>query len=90
MTIALSRSFGFESDGFVTFRDTQLGVKSRFRCTSCDEPLSFIDALVSAESPVEQVDRYICRRCDMDYEYRHRTHTLKRSSFRIRRPLGSD
>jgi transposase-like protein len=47
------------------------------RCPHCDRSLKYLQSVVSGVRPVEQWDRFQCRQCEVQLEYRHRTRRLK-------------
>ena len=48
------------------------------RCASCDNPLTFLHATFGGVKPEERWDSYVCKECGIGFEYRHRTHKLRR------------
>jgi CheY-like chemotaxis protein len=47
------------------------------RCPKCDRRLAYLESTLSGVAPAEQWDRFACRRCQIELEYRQRTRRLK-------------
>ena len=48
----------------------------QLRCPSCDEPLTYLETVLSNVKPPERWDQFECRACGR-FEFRHRTRQLR-------------
>ena len=48
-------------------------------CPMCDFPLTYQQSVLAGPMPRERWDQFVCRRCRLAFEYRHRTRELKRT-----------